>query len=89
MSERILVISAPPNLGGRTGTRVSDFGQGLEALQKHAFVGEDLVSHDNAIGDTISCDRDRLQRQKCSAIPPLLVLSLDCDRPVFWKEVGV
>ena len=52
-----------------------------------------LVSRYSAIGDTISCNapiyRDRLQRQAFSAIPPLLGLSLDCDRTFLQKEVGV
>ena len=52
-----------------------------------------LVSHYSAFGDAISCSapiaRDRLQRQAFSALPPLLSLSLDRDRPFSRKEVGV
>ena len=33
--------------------------------------------------------RDRLQRRAFPAIPPLQSLTLDCDRPFLWKEVGV
>ena len=50
------------------------------------------VSHYSAIGDTILCDAPYSAigfRGMFSAIPPLLVLSLDCDRPVVPKEVWV
>ena len=51
------------------------------------------VSHYSVIGDIVLCDapiqRDRLQRRVLSAMPPLLGLSLDCDRPFLRKEVGL
>ena len=51
-----------------------------------------LVSHYSAIGDTISCDAPYSAigcRGKLSLRYPLFGLSLDCDRPLLRKEVGV
>ena len=52
-----------------------------------------LVSHYSALGDTISCDAPYsaigFRGKLSSAIPPLLGLSLDCNRPFLRKEVGV
>ena len=51
-----------------------------------------LVSRYSAIGDTISCDAPYSAigfREALSAIPSFQGLSLDCDRPFVWKEVGV
>ena len=54
-----------------------------------------LVSHYSAIGDIMSCDPPYstigFRGKFFSAMrPPLLGLSLDCDRPVLRrKEVGV
>ena len=68
-------------------------GKGSKNRRLRAKKGEEiLVSHLSAIGDTISCDRplerDNLQKQAFSAIPPLLGLSLVCDRPFLQKEGG-
>ena len=52
-----------------------------------------LVSRYSAIGDTISCDAPfsaiGFRRKLFLRYPPLLGLSLDCDRPFVPKEVGM
>ena len=56
------------------------------------FKTRDLVSHYSAIGPVISCDAPHRVigfRGKLFLRYPLHGLSLDCDRPLLRKEVGV
>ena len=62
-------------------------------MRREILLSKSLVSHYSAIGDTISCDAPYsaigFRGKAFSAIPPLLGLSLDCDRPCLRREVGV
>ena len=61
----------------------------LTLLGAHDCTFELVVSHYSAIGDTISCDAPYSAIGfRGKSYPPLLGLSLDCDRPLLRTEVS-
>ena len=93
----------PGSFGSEGGVEEGEVGvpgewrsRGLERLclgVEAQYFSKYLVSHYRAIGNTISCDAPYSAIGFIGKLflryPPLLALSLDCDRPSSKKEVGV